>query len=139
MTEKKYFETKISFMETQEDGTEKKKSEVFAVMAISFGTAEKKALEEAEGYSDVEVTGISIASYTEVLGQGESQAEKYFKAKVPFVEVDEKTGKEKLVSTTYLVRAENISSAIKQINSSLGNMGDYMISSVTETSITSVI
>ena len=135
---KKYFEVKVKMQKTQEDGTQKKVSEQYVVEAATFGEAERRITECLKPYIEGEfnVTDIKIAGYSQIVG-GDENADKYFKAKVTFVALDETTGKEKKTSEMYLVQSETLESAESDVKNYL-NDGNTTISSIAETAILDV-
>ena len=134
----KYFEVKVKMQKTQEDGTQKKVSEQYVVEAATFGEAEQRAIENLKPYIEGEfsVTGIKIAGYAQIVN-GDDNADKYFKAKVTFVAMDETTGKEKKTSELYLVQSETLESAESDVKNFL-NDNNTTISSISETAILDV-
>ena len=134
----KYFEVKVKMQKTQEDGTQKKVTEQYVVEAATFGEAERRITESLKPYieGEFDVTDIKIAGYSQIVG-GDENADKYFKAKVTFVALDETTGKEKKTSELYLVQSETLESAESDVKSYL-NDGNTTISSIAETVILDV-
>ena len=134
----KYFEVKVKMQKTQEDGTQKKVSEQYVVEAATFGEAERRITECLKPYIEGEfnVTDIKIAGYVQIVG-GDENADKFFKAKVTFVALDETTGKEKKTSELYLVQSETLESAELDVKNYL-NDGNTTISSIAETAILDV-
>lgn len=112
----KYFEVMMKMLETQEDGTEKIVKKVVAVDALSFGEAENKVIEEFSCYSELEVVNINKAQYNEVFMSGDDSDDKYFKAKLEFIAIDERTEKEKRSKAVYLVQARSIASALRYVD-----------------------
>ena len=134
----KYFEVKVKMQKTQEDGTQKKVTEQYVVEAATFGEAERRITECLKPYieGEFDVTDIKIAGYSQIV-TGDENADKYFKAKVTFVALDETTGKEKKTSELYLVQSETLESAESDVKNYL-NDGNTTISSIAETSILDV-
>jgi len=134
----KYFEVKVKMQKTQEDGKQKKVSEQYVVEAATFGEAEQHAIENLKPYIEGEfsVTDIKIAGYAQIVN-GDDNADKYFKAKVTFVAMDETTGKEKKTSELYLVQSETLESAESDVKNYL-NDSNTTISSISETAILDV-
>lgn len=65
--------------------------------------------------------------------------DKWFKAKLSFITIDEKTEKEKRSSVTYLVQAHSVNGAVKHVDEVMGStMIDYEIAAITETRIMDV-
>ena len=134
----KYFEVKVKMQKTQEDGTQKKVSEQYVVEAATFGEAEQRTIENLKPYIEGEfnVTDIKIAGYAQIVDVDDN-ADKYFKAKVTFVVMDETTGKEKKTSELYLVQSETLESAESDVKNYL-NDNNTTISSISETAILDV-
>ena len=134
----KYFEVKVKMQKTQEDGTQKKVTEQYVVEAATFGEAERRITECLKPYIEGEfnVTDIKIAGYSQIVS-GDENADKYFKAKVTFIALDETTGKEKKTSELYLVQSETLESAESDVKNYL-NDGNTTISSIAETAILDV-
>jgi hypothetical protein len=66
-------------------------------------------------------------------------ADKWYKAKLQFITIDEKTDKEKRSSVNYLVQAGSFNGAVKNIDEVMGGtMIDYVIASVSETTLMDV-
>ena len=108
----KYFECKVKYVKMQEDGKEKKVSEQYVVSACSFGEAEKRITESLSAYiqGEFDVTDIKIASFGEII-DGTGDGDKFFKAKVTFIALDESSGKEKKTSVLYLIQSESLEAA----------------------------
>jgi len=137
----KWFETKVKYDKTMEDGTQKPVPETYVVDALSFTEAEERITEEMSAYVSgaFDVKGIAEASYKEIFFSDLDSADKWYKAKLQFITLDEKTEKEKRTAVYYLVQAANFMQAVKNIDEVMGGtMIDYVISSVSETSIMDV-
>ena len=92
-----WFETKIRYDKTQEDGGQKPVTEQYVVDALSFTEAEKALIEEMQTYisGDYKITGIKPAPYHEIFFSDLNADDKWYKAKLQFITIDEKTEKEK--------------------------------------------
>jgi hypothetical protein len=124
-----------------EDGLQKKVNESYVVDALSFTEAEKRIMEEMSSYISGEFTvkDIKIAPYKEIFFSDEEMADRWYKAKLDFITIDEKTEKEKRSGVTYLVQAGTLNSAVKNIDNVMGGtMNDYVIASVAETKLMDV-
>ena len=136
-----WFECKIRYEKTMEDGLPKKVSEVYVVDALSFSEAEERIMEEMLPYNlvDIEIVDVKIAPYREVFFADDNLADQWFKAKLSFITIDERTDKEKRTSMMYLVNAGNINSAINNIGEVMsGTMIDYVTTSISATKIMDV-
>ena len=132
----KYFECKVKYVKMQEDGKEKKVSEQYVVSACSFGEAEKRITESLSAYMEFDVTDIKIASFGEII-DGTGDGDKFFKAKVTFIALDESSGKEKKTSVLYLIQSESLEAAESDLKKYLSDPS-IIISSITETAILDV-
>ena len=66
-------------------------------------------------------------------------ADKWYKAKLQFITIDEKTEKEKRSTVNYLCQAGSFNGAVKNIEEVMGGtMIDYVIASMAETTIMDV-
>ena len=133
-----WFECKIRYEKTMEDGLPKKVNEVYVIDALSFSEAEERIIEEMSPYisGEFEVVDVNIAPYREVFFADDNIADQWFKAKLSFITIDERTDKEKRTSMMYLVNAGNISSAINNIDDVMsGTMIDYVTTSISATKI----
>ena len=133
-----WFECKIRYEKVMEDGLPKKINEVYVVDALSFSEAEERIMEEMSSYisGDIEIVDVKIAPYREVFFADDNLADQWFKAKLSFITIDERTDKEKRTSMMYLVNAGNISSAINNIGEVMsGTMIDYVTTSISATKI----
>ena len=124
-----------------EDGMPKKVVEIYTVDALSFSEAEERIMEEMSSYvsGEIDIVDLKIAQYKEIFFADSDLADKWYKAKLAFITIDEKTDKEKKTSVFYLVNAGNINSAIKNIDEVMGGtMIDYQTLNVSETNIMDV-
>ena len=133
-----WFECKIKYQKQQEDGTQKKVTEQYAVNALSFTEAEKRIMEEMSSYISgaFEVSDIKKARYKEVVFDDADSSDKWYKVKVQYITLDERTAKEKITNVYYLVNASTSKVALNNTIEYLGQgMADYKIASVVETKI----
>ena len=136
-----WFECKIRYEKVMEDGLQKKVNENYVVDALSFSEAEKRIIEEMSSYisGEFEVADIKKAAYKEIFFTDDNIADKWYKAKLQFITIDEKTEKEKRSSVTYLVQAGSMNGAMKNIDEVMGGtMIDYVVASVIETTLMDV-
>ncbi len=136
-----WFECKIAYEKVMEDGLQKKVSESYVVDALSFTEAEKRIMEEMSSYISGEFTikDIKIAPYKEIFFSDDELADRWYKAKLEFITIDEKTEKEKRSAVNYLVQAGTLKGAVGNIESVMGTtMIDYVIASVAETKLMDV-
>lgn len=133
-----WFECKIRYEKTMEDGLLKKVNEVYVIDALSFSEAEERITKEMSSYisGEFEIVDVKIAPYREVFFADDNLADQWFKAKLSFITIDERGDKEKRTSVMYLVNAGNIDHAIKNIGEVMsGTMIDYVTTSISATKI----
>ena len=124
-----------------EDGLQKKVTEQYTVDALSFTEAEGSITEEMSSYisGEFEVADIKKATYKEIFFSEADSDDKWYKAKLQFINIDEKTDKEKRSNVYYLVQAASLSLAVSHIEEVMGTtMINYEIASVAETQIMDV-
>ena len=136
-----WFECKIRYEKTMEDGLQRKATEQYVVDALSFSEAEQRIIEEMSAYisGEFEVTDVKKAQYKEVFFSDAANDDRYYKAKLAFITIDEKTDKEKRSAVVYLVQAATLDGAVTHINEVMdGTMIDYEKSNIAETKIMDV-
>jgi hypothetical protein len=124
-----------------DDGMQKKVVESYVIDALSFTEAEQRIMEEMSAYisGEFEVSDIKRAAFKEVFFSDEELADRWYKAKVQFITIDEKSEKEKRSNINYLVQAGTLNGAVKNIDEVMGGtMIDYVIAAVTETTLMDV-
>ena len=133
-----WFECKIRYEKVQEDGLQKKVTEGYVVDALSFTEAEERIIEEMASYisGEFKVADIKQAPYKEIFFSDNEMDDKWYKAKLAFITIDEKTEKEKRSNVNYLVQAGSFGSAMRAIDEVMGGtMIDYVILSIAETTL----
>ena len=136
-----WFECKIRYEKVMENGMQKKVTEPYLVDALSFTEAEARIIEEMTPFISGEftVSDIKRANYSELFPSDEESADRWFKCKLIFITLDEKSGAEKKTSTQVLVQAADLRDAVKKLDEGMKEtMADYQIASVAETAIMDV-
>lgn len=136
-----FFEAKVRLEKTMEDGVTRKVHETYAVDAMSFAEAEERAKKEAEAYTsgELDVVGLKIAPYTEVFFSDDDSDDAWFRVKLAFITIDERTQKERKSKVNYLVNASSIERATENVKKIMKDtMIDYEIVSINDTSIIDV-
>lgn len=131
-----WFETRIRYDKTMEDGRNKKVTEQYVVEALSFPEAERRITEEMSHYVSGEfgVKAIKLAAYSETFFSDIDTDDKWFKAKLAFITLDEKTDKEKRTPVTYLVQAASLDKARAYVKEVMEKtLIDYDVISISET------
>lgn len=136
-----WFECKVRYEKSGEDGMPRKVTETYVVDALSFSEAESRIMEEMSRWvsGELEIADLKIAQYKEIFFADSDMADKWYKAKLAFITIDEKTDKEKKTTVYYLVNAGNINSALKNVDEIMsGTMVDYQTCNLSETQIIDV-
>ena len=135
-----YFEVKITFDKTLENGKEKKVSELYLVDAVSFTEAEAKITAEFSPLPNFKVKSIRQYKVAEIVNKTNLDDSRYFKCKVNFITLDEKSGKEKKTAVYMLVDAETLDKAKALLVEHMkSTMADYSIEKIEETKLMAVI
>ena len=136
-----WFECKIRYEKVMENGMNKKVTEPYLVDALSFTEAEARIIEEMKPFitGEFTVSDIKRANYTELFTSDEDTADEWFKVKLYFITLDEKSGMEKKSASNVLVQAADLRDAVKKLDEGMkGTMADYEIANVAETAIMDV-
>ena len=136
-----WFEGKIRYEKINEAGMNVKVTEPYLVDALSFTEAEARLIEELSPFISGEftVSDIKRANYKELFFSDEEAADRWFKAKVAFITLDEKSGAEKKSNQNMLIQASDLRDAVKRLDKGMeGTMADYEIASIAETPIMDV-
>lgn len=137
----KWFETYVRYDKTMEDGQQKKVTEQYTVDALSFGEAEERIAQEMQHYisGEFEVKNINPAGYGEIFFSDNSTDDRWYKVKLSFITIDEKTEKEKRTHVTYLVQGASTRGAEDNTKKVMdGTAIDYVVDSVSDTKILDV-
>ena len=133
-----YFEVKVKYEKTLEEGKVSKVSELYLLDALNFADAENRANEELIPFISGEFIASSIrrARINELF---ESEGSKWYKAKVYFISLDEEKGVEKRTAVTMLVQADSVKDTLDVLEAGMkGTMADYEVAGINETMILDV-
>lgn len=136
-----WFECTVSYEKVQENETQKRITEKYVVEALSFTEAEANITNQIVNCvsGELKVKGIVPAQYNEIFFSDAASDGYWFKVKVKFITIDEKTYKEKYTNVVYLVQGSDISSAKANIEKELNkSMADCNLSGINETKILDV-
>lgn len=136
-----WFETTVRYERQTEDAGQKKVNELYVVDALTFGEAEETITAEMEPYvsGEFEVKNITPAAYGEIFFSDNDNDDRWYKAKLSFITIDEKTAKEKRSAVNFLVQAASFTGAVRNIEEAMGKTAiDYVIANVSETKIMDV-
>lgn len=133
------FECGIRYEKTLENGMQKKVTELYIVDALSFTEAESRIIGEMSCFisGEFEVVSEKITNYSELVQSPDG--DRWYRAKVVFKTLDEKTMTEKKQAQYYLVQAKNIDNAKLTLEQFMhGTMADWECEALQETKIMDV-
>ncbi len=134
-----WFECKIRYDKTQENGSIKKVTEPYLVDALSFTEAEARIIKEMTPFvsGEVDVNAVKRTKISEIFW--DDSADKWYMVKVAFITIDEKTAVEKKTTSLILVAASDFKGAYDNfMNGMKGTMADFEITSIAETPLMDV-
>ncbi|MBQ0142789.1 MAG: DUF4494 domain-containing protein [Prevotellaceae bacterium] len=136
-----WFECKVATEKSIGEGKIKLFKESYLVDALTFTDAENRIIEEVSPFCSGEfnVTDIKRAKYSELFMSDNENDDKWYKVKVMFITLDEKTETEKKTAVLMLVQAANIEGALHRFKEGMqGSMSDYEVSLIQETNLLDV-
>ena len=136
-----FFECKIRYEKIMENGVNKKVTEQFLVDALSFTEAEARIISGMTPFISGEftVSDIKRSNYSELFPSEEDAADRWFKCKLYYITLDEKSGAEKKTSCYMLVQAADLRDAVKELDEGMKVIkANYVLSSIAETAIMDV-
>lgn len=119
-----------------ENGKHQKVTEKYLFDALSYTEAESRATEKmAELFpGEFAITKINPIKLSEIFFDGKSDY--WFKCKINYITINEKTGKEKKTPAYMYVQASDTKSAEENLKEGMkGTMSDWSIESIAETKI----
>ena len=134
-----WFECKLRYDKMLDTGIQKTVTEPYLVDALSFTEAEARIIEEIKPYISGEFTisDIKRAKFSDTFFN--ETGDRYFRAKLYYITLDEKSGSEKKTAVNMLVQATILKEAVEIIETEMKKtMIDYSIASVTETALMDV-
>ena len=136
-----WFECKVKYDKTMENGLQKKVTEPYLVDAINFTEAERRMNEEMAPFirGEFQVDDIKRVKIAELFESSKEEDDKWYKCKLSFLIIDEKSGKEKKATNHVLVKAINLKTALQHLEEGMkSSMEDYEVTSILETPIMDV-
>lgn len=132
-----WFECKVRYEKTQENGNHKLVNELYVVDALSFTEAEASIIDNMAVYvsGELKIANINPANYNEIYFSGNDDDDLWFKARLAFITIDDKN-KEERTYVNYLVQAKSIERAKRYVDEVMGDtIIDYELKSLSETKI----
>jgi hypothetical protein len=134
-----WYECKIKYRKTDENGKDKLVSEPYLIDALSFTEAEKRTQEELSQYISTEfrITNIKTANYSEIIPV--EDGDRWFKCKLSLISFDEEKGQERRSNSYMLVQANTAKEAYDNLYEYLnGTTSDFEIPAIAESPILDV-
>ncbi len=134
-----WFECKVRYDKTLDTGMIKTVTEPYLVDALSFTEAEARIIEEMKPYISGEFTisDIKRVKFSDTFFN--ESGDRYYKARLYFITLDEKSGAEKKTAVNMLVQASTVKETVEIVDAEMKKtMIDYTIASVTETPLMDV-
>lgn len=132
----------VAYDKTQMDGTEKKVKESYIVNGHSFTEAEATIVREMTSLvgKGFDVVNINPCQFGEIFFSEDAEDDRWYKARLQFITIDERTEREKRSNVFYLVQAGSFDAAKRNIDKVMGEtMIDYVIAKIEETKIMDVV
>lgn len=134
-----WFECKVRYDKTLDTGMIKTVTEPYLVDALSFTEAEARIIEEMKPYISGEFTisDIKRVKFSDTFFN--ESGDRYYKARLYFITLDEKSGAEKKTAVNMLVQASTVKETVEIVDAEMKKtMIDYTIASVAETPLMDV-
>ena len=114
-----WFECKVKYVKIDDDGRERKVSEVYLVDAVTLTDAETRIIQQVQTMvrGEFVVDNIKKSNIIEIFPH--EVGEWWYKAKIGIVTIDEKAGKEKKINNYFLVAADDIKEALQRLEEGL--------------------
>lgn len=136
-----FFEVCVSYCAIAENGNGDKRTELYLVDAMSFTEAEEMTIKAIAPFvqsgGELFVKSIKRVNVAELF---QADGDRYYKVKVAFISIDEKTAREKRISHLMIAQANSIEQARKLVESKMnGTLATYVIEELKETKIMDVL
>ena len=136
-----WFECKVTYERAGEKGLNTKVNEVYLVQGFTFTEIEKRITKELQPQvtGEFNINKMERTKYNELVDSQSETADKWFKCKITMVTIDEVSAKEKKSSVVILVKAEDVTNAVKNLNKHMeDSIMDYNLASVNESAIVDI-
>lgn len=116
-----WFEVKVKYTKVDEDGRQRKVSELYLLDAVSFTEAESRIIEELREIiqGDFYIEAIKKSNITELVESKDGNDDKWFKAKVAIIDADSISGREKRSNQYFLVAGSDVDKSLENLQKAL--------------------
>lgn len=133
-----WIEVKVRYDKMTESGKTVKVTDPYLVDAVSCTEAEARVVKEISSFvNDFNVLNVGKTKISEIFW--DETGDRFYKVKVNFITIDEKSGVEKRKAFFILVQASTFTDALANFNKGMKRtMADYEIEAIAETKIVDV-
>lgn len=134
-----WIEVRARYDKMMENGSVKKVTEPYLADALFCTEAEARVTEELTPFisGDFRISSVVTTKISEIFW--DASGDRYYKVKVNFITIDEKTAAEKKTDSYILVQASSFKQAYDNfIDGMKGTIADYEIEAITETKLVDV-
>lgn len=133
-----WIEVKVRYDKMTESGKTVKVTDPYLVDAVSCTEAEARVVKEISSFvNDFNVLNVGKTKISEIFW--DETGDRFYKVKVNFITIDEKSGVEKRKAFFILVQASTFTDALANFNKGMKRtMADYVIEAIAETKIVDV-
>ena len=134
-----WIEVKVRYEKMTESGKTVKVTDPYLVDALTCTEAEARIIEEVTPFisGEYNVLNVGKTKISEIFWN--ETGDRFYKVKVNFITLDEKTAVEKRSASYILVQASTFADALANFNKGMkGTMADYEIEAIAETKIVDV-
>lgn len=135
-----WYECRVKYEKTLETGTQKKVTEIYLIDALSCSEAESRITAELGPYivGEFSVKSVKEVHFSEMFT--DPNGDKWYRAKVMFLSLDEKSGREVRNASYMLIQADSFDQAKKNLDKGMkGTMSDWELNTISETNIIDVL
>ncbi len=134
-----WIEVRARYDKMMENGSVKKVTEPYLADALSCTEAEARVTEELTPFisGDFRISSVVTTKISEIFW--DASGDRFYKVKVNFITLDEKTATEKKTAAYILVQASSFKEAYDNfVDGMKGTMADYEIEAISETKLIDV-
>lgn len=138
----KFFLCKVAMPEMQENGMTKNVTRLYAINALDWAEAQSRISEHLVPYAKdgMEIKDIRPAKFTEIFFTDAISDDAWYSAKLAYITINERTGKEKRKVHTHLFQASSLDGANRVIGEAMGGtMIDYAKTEIKDSKIFEVV
>ena len=136
-----WFEAKIKYTKIDEDGRARKVNDLYLLDGMSYTEAESRIMKEMESVisGDYYISNLKKSNITEIVFSDDENDDRWYKARIVIIDVDEVSGKAKTSSQYYLVAGSDTTRALANLEKSLATfIVPWEVGGITDTNFMDV-